>query len=47
LPESKIENVIIQNCTFHDAAEPSVFQDVATVELRNFQLMPREGLDND
>jgi polygalacturonase len=47
LPESKINNIIIQDCAFRDAAQPSVFQDVATVELRNFQLLPREGLDND
>jgi polygalacturonase len=47
LPESTIANVIIQDCTFRDAASPSVFQHVETVELRNFQLLPRDGLDND
>jgi polygalacturonase len=47
LPESKIEHVVIQDCTFHDAAEASVFRDVDTVELRNFRLLPHAGLDND
>jgi polygalacturonase len=47
LPESKIKNVVIQDCTIRNASSPSVFQDVETLELRDFQQPPREGLDND
>jgi polygalacturonase len=47
LPESKISNVIVEGCTFHDATSPSVFEGVDELQLRNFRLLPRDGLDND
>jgi unsaturated rhamnogalacturonyl hydrolase len=47
LPEAKISNVVISNCTFHDAAEPSVFEHTDRVLLENFRLLPRGELDDD
>jgi polygalacturonase len=47
LPEAKIGNVVVENCRFHEAAMPSVFEYTDSVQFRNFQLLPREGLDND
>ena len=47
LENAKIENVVIENCTFKNAAKPSVFEHVDQVTLRNFRLLPREGLDDD
>jgi polygalacturonase len=47
LEQAKIENVVISNCTFKNAAKPSVFEHVDSIELRNFRLLPREGLDDD
>lgn len=47
LENAKIQNVIIENCTFKDAAQASVFEHVDQVTLRNFRLLPREGLDDD
>ncbi len=47
LENAKIENVVIENCTFKNAAKPSVFEHVDQMTLRNFRLLPREGLDDD
>ncbi len=47
LPEAKIRNVVVEACTFHNATSPSVFEGVDEVQLRNFQLLPHAGLDND
>jgi polygalacturonase len=47
LEQAKIENVVIENCTFKNAAKPSVFEHVEELVLRNFRLLPREGLDDD
>jgi polygalacturonase len=47
LENAKIQNVVIENCTFKNAAQPSVFEHVEQVTLRNFRLLPREGLDDD
>ena len=45
LADSKIENVVLENCTFKNAEKPSVFENVGTVTLRNFRLLPKEGID--
>ena len=47
LPESTIKNVVIEDCTVSTASSPSVFEYTDEVQLRNFRLLPREGLDND
>jgi hypothetical protein len=47
LKDAKIENIVIENCTFKNAAQPSVFEHVAEVTLRNVRQLPREGLDDD
>ncbi|HEX3598947.1 MAG TPA: glycoside hydrolase family 28 protein [Lacipirellulaceae bacterium] len=47
LPNAKITNVLVENCTFQNACQPSVFEYTDDVLLRNFRLLPREGLDND
>lgn len=47
LENAKIQNVVLENCTFKNAAKPSVFEHVDQVTLRNFRLLPREGLDDD
>ncbi len=47
LEQAKIQNVVIENCTFKNAAKPSVFEHVDQIVLRNFRLLPREGLDDD
>jgi polygalacturonase len=47
LPMAKITHVSIQDCTFENAAQPSVFENVEDVRLRNFRLLPKEGLDHD
>jgi polygalacturonase len=47
LENAKIQNVVIENCTFKNAAQPSVFEHVDDVTLRNFRLLPREGLDDE
>jgi polygalacturonase len=47
LENAPIENVLIKDCTFKNAAKPSVFEHVDQVVLRNFRLLPREGLDDD
>ncbi len=47
LDKAKIENVIIENCTFKNAAKPSVFEHVDQITLKSVRLVPREGYDND
>ncbi len=47
LPNARIENVLVENCTFQNASHPSVFEYTDEVLLRNFRLLPREGLDDD
>jgi polygalacturonase len=47
LENAKIENVVIEDCTFENAAKPSVFEHVDLLTLRNVRLIPREGLDDD
>jgi hypothetical protein len=47
LDNAKIEDVVIENCTFKNAAQPSVFEHVEQVTLRNVRQLPREGLDDD
>jgi hypothetical protein len=47
LDYAKIQNVVIENCTFENAANPSVFEHVDQLTLRNVRLIPREGLDDD
>jgi polygalacturonase len=47
LENAKIQNVFIADCTFKNAGKPSVFEHVEDVTLRNFRLLPREGLDDD
>jgi hypothetical protein len=47
LENAKIQNVVIEGCTFENAAKPSVFEHVDQLTLRNVRLIPREGLDDD
>jgi unsaturated rhamnogalacturonyl hydrolase len=47
LPNSKITNVLIENCTFQNAAQPSVFEYTDDISFRNFRLLPKEALDDD
>jgi polygalacturonase len=47
LENAKIQDVVIANCTFKNAAKPSVFEHVQSVTLRNFRQLPSEGLDDD
>jgi len=47
LPNSKIANVLVEDCTFKNAAGPSVIENVDNLQLRNFRLLPKEGLDDD
>jgi len=42
---SQIENVVLENCTFRNAQKPSVIENVGTITLRNFRLLPKEGID--
>ncbi|MGD9635401.1 MAG: glycoside hydrolase family 28 protein [Pirellulales bacterium] len=45
LEDSKIENVVLENCTFKNAERPSVLEHVGTITLRNVRLLPKEGID--
>ena len=45
LDDSKIRNVVIENCTFKNAQRPSVIENVEEITLRNFRLLPKEGID--
>jgi unsaturated rhamnogalacturonyl hydrolase len=47
LDKAKIENVVIENCTFKNAARPSVFEHVGVLTLRNFRQLPAGPLDDD
>jgi polygalacturonase len=47
LPNSKITNVLVEDCTFQNAAQPSVFEYTDDIRFRNFRLLPKEGLDDD
>lgn len=47
LPDAKIQNVAVENCTFRGAAKPSVLEHVENLTLENVRILPREGLDND
>jgi polygalacturonase len=47
LPNAKITNVLIENCTFENASQPSVFEYTDDVRFRNFRLLPRDGLDDE
>ncbi|HVT27354.1 MAG TPA: glycoside hydrolase family 28 protein, partial [Lacipirellulaceae bacterium] len=47
LPESRITGVLVENCTFENASQPSVFEYTDDVRLQNFRLLPRGGLDDD
>jgi polygalacturonase len=42
----KIRNVVIENCTFRNAAKPSVIENVDEITLRNFRLLPSDGIDH-
>jgi polygalacturonase len=46
LENAKISNVVIEDCTFKNAAQPSVFENVEEVRLHNFRLLPNKGLDD-
>ena len=46
LDDSKIENVVLENCTFRTRPRPSVIENVEEITLRNFRLLPKEGIDN-
>ncbi len=45
LDDSKIQNVVLENCTFKNAAKASVIVNVDEITLRNFQLVPKDGID--
>lgn len=45
LDDSKIENVVLENCTFKNAQQPSVIENVGTITLRNVRIVPKEGID--
>jgi polygalacturonase len=45
LDDSKIQNVVLENCTFKNAAKPSVIENVEEVTLRNVRMLPKEGID--
>jgi hypothetical protein len=47
LEKARIQNVVIADCTFSNAAQPSVFEHVDQVTLRNFRMLPAKGLDDD
>jgi polygalacturonase len=47
LPNSKITGVVIEDCTFENVSQPSVFEDVEEVRLKGFRLLPKKGLDDD
>jgi polygalacturonase len=45
LENQRIENVEISNCTFRNAQRASVIEHVDQITLRNFRLLPKEGID--
>jgi polygalacturonase len=46
LDQQKIRNVVLENCTFRNAERPGVIENVEEITLRNFRLLPKEGIDN-
>jgi hypothetical protein len=46
LAGQKIENVMIKDCTFKNAERPSVISNVDRLTLVNFNLLPKDGIDN-
>jgi hypothetical protein len=46
LPEARITNVLIKDCTFQNAAKASVFEYTDDVRLENLRLLPSGGLDD-
>lgn len=42
LEASPIHDVVISNCTFRNAAEPSIIENVAEITLKNFRLLPKK-----
>lgn len=47
LPEAKITGVVVEDCMFRNVSQPSVFEYVEDLRLRDFRLLPDEGLDDD
>jgi len=47
LPNSKITNIQVQNCTFQNVSQPSVFEHTSDLRFVNFRLLPASGLDDD
>lgn len=47
LPEAKITNVLVENCTFKNASQPSVFEYTDDVRLKNVRMLPSKGFDDD
>ncbi len=45
LDDSKIENVVLENCTFKNADKASVIVNVGEITLRNFSIVPKDGVD--
>jgi polygalacturonase len=46
LENAKISNVVVEDCTFKNASQPSVFENVDDVRLHNFRMLPSKGLDD-
>jgi polygalacturonase len=46
LDDSRIQNVVLENCTFKNASQASVIVNVDEVTLRNVQQLPKNGIDN-
>lgn len=42
LESSPIRNVVIADCTFRNAAEPSIIENVDEITLKNFRLLPSQ-----
>lgn len=45
LADSKIRNVVLDNCTFKNAERAGVIENVEEITLRNFRLLPKDGID--
>ena len=45
LDQAKIRHVVIDNCTFRNVDKPSVIENVEDISLRNFHMVPKEGID--
>ena len=46
LPNAKITNMLVENCTFQNASKPSVIENTSDLRFHNFRLLPQEGLDD-